>query len=372
MNNYVIFKCSYKDYDYIVKRVIQSNINIVSSKCLKNECFFKVTEDEYNVLVKNDYRKVISFVSYYGLNRFKDFLRNNYLYIIITFIVILITFLSNLLIVKVNIHTNNLNLKNNIRFFLMDYKVDKFTFKKSYKDISKIKNNLLIKYKDDIEWLEIKPNGYTYDVFIIERKIKKNSNRNIRCNYIAKKSGTITRIKASKGIVMVQENNYVNQGDILISGDIIYNEEIKNSVCASGKIYAEVWYEVEVNYPLVKAEYKESNKKQYNIILNILGKKYKIFNDKYNNSKVIKTIGGSNFGINISKSFKINKKVGRVTEEDAIKKSLEKIKESFILKSRNKSKIISQNILKKYVNNGTIYMKVLITAEEEIGVVESY
>ena len=41
-------------------------------------------------------------------------------------------------------------------------------------------------------------------------------------------------------------------------------------------------------------------------------------------------------------------------------------------KSHNKSKIISQNILKKYVKNDTIYLKVLITVEEELGVVERY
>lgn len=368
----VIFKCSILDYEYVLKKIFESGINIISSKLKGKEYYFIVYEDDYNILSRYDYKKVIVFSGYYGLFNIINIIKKNIIYIMSTLVVILILFLSNFFILKVDIHTNNKNLSLLIKYYLIDNKIDDFSLKKDFNTIKTIKENLLKKYSDEIEWIEIKNNGYKYDIYVIERKKNKIISESDRCNYVAKKSGTITKIKATKGVLLVQENNYVNVGDILIGGSIIYNDELKKEVCAKGKIYGEVWYEVQVSYPMVKT-YNVSNKnKFYNISLRMFGNNYKIFKSKYNDEKTIKKIGNEKFGINIISSTKYSKKNRVITEEQATKLALNKASENIILKSHNKSKVLSQNILKKYVNNGTIYMKVLITAEEELGVVENY
>lgn len=368
----VEFKCCIKDYNYVLKKILDSNICIIDSSYKNKEYYFTTYEEDYNYLLESDYKKVIIYVGYKGLENIIDVIKKNVLYFIITVVIVCIIFLSNLFIIKINVHTNDLNLKRKITYFLADNNLKNFSLKKSYKRLSSIKNNLLNKYKSDIEWIEITPNGYEYNVYIIERKKDSFSKSNERCNYVAKKSATITKIKARKGVLMVQQNNYVQKGDILISGDIIYNDELKKEVCASGKIYGEVWYEVDVSYPLLETSSKENKNKFYNISINLFNKEYKFLKNKYNEQTTIKKIGNDIFGINLISSSKKYEHSKKISETEATKLALKKTAKSIYLKTNNKSQILSQNILKKYVKNDTIYMKVLITVEEEIGVVERY
>lgn len=368
----IIFKCESKHYDYIIKKIFQANITIINSKKKNDEYIFITYEEDFNNLKKIDYKNAAIYVGYNGLYNIISIIKHNFLYVLITFIIIMILFLSNYLVIKVNIHTNDVNLNRIVKYYLMDHNIKDFSIKKDFKTIRKIKENILEKFNNEIEWIEITPNGYSYDVNIIKRKQNKNSITSDKCNYIAKKSGTITKIKVSKGVLMVQENNYVNQGDILISGSVIYNDELKTEVCASGKIYGEVWYEVEVSYPLIKKYTLKNKNKFYNIRINFLGKKYQIFKNKYNAVKTIKNIGNDNFGLDILSSSNEIFKTIKISSDEGIKIAVKKAKENIMFKSSNKSKILSQNILKKYTNNDTIYVKVLITAEEELGVVESY
>lgn len=368
----VLIKCSENDYDYVLKRIIQNNIEVVKSYIKNQYCYLIIDENDYNLLCKIDYKRCIIFIKYVGLYSILNFIKCNTLYFIITLIIIMLLFMSNKIIIKVNIHTNNINLSSKLKYYLMDNKITDFSIKQNYNRLLSVKNNALKKFKNELEWLEIVSHGYEYDVYLIERKNKNIRIKQDRCNYIAKKSGTITKIKATKGVILVQENNYVNKGDILIQGQIIYSDEIKNEVCAQGKIYGEVWYEVDISYPLRKKIVQKKRSKFYNLDINLGNRRYKIFKDKYKNRNIVKKIGNDSIGIDIYSSSNITKKVKSITIDEAIKKSLDKVKRNIMIKSNNKSKILSQNILKKYVNNDTIYMKVLVTCEEEIGVVENY
>ena len=368
----VLIKCSMADYEYLLKRIIKNNIDIKKSYDKNNEHYLILNMNNYDLLNKLDYKNSITFVNYTGLYNVINKIKSNILYIIVTLVIITLIYFSNNLIIKVNIHTGNVDLSSKLRYYLMDNQIKNFSIKQNYNKLLSIKNKALKKFKNEIEWLEIVPNGYEYDIYLIERKNKSINIKQDRCNYVAKKSGTITKIKASKGVIIVQENNYVNKGDILIQGQIIYDNEIKNEICAQGKIYGEVWYEVDISYPLSKTYIYEKKNKFYNFVINLNNKKYIVFNDKNKNKKVIKKIGSDNIGIDIYSSYKIVRKNKLITEEEAIRKSLNKIKKNIMIKSNNKSRILSQNILKKYVNNGTIYLKVLVTCEEEIGVVENY
>ena len=368
----VLLKCNVKDYSYVIKKIFQNNIDIIDSYKKKDDYFFVMYENDYQTLLKLDYKKVIILQGYKGIYNIINLINYNLLYIITTLIITLIMFLSNNFIIKVNIHTNNINLNKKIKYYLMDYNIKDISIKKNYRVIQKVKNNILNKYKDDIEWIEITSNGYNYNIYLIERKKDNIKASTDKCNYIAKKSGTITKINASRGVLLVDYNNYVNQGDILISGKIIYNDELKKEICAKGKIYGEVWYESTISYPLKESKVYDNKNKFYNLKIKLFDKKYVLLKNKYNNQKNILNLGNDRIGLEVTSSSREYKKIVKLTEKEAAKKVLDKLSESMTTKSHNKSKIISQNILKKYVKNDTIYLKVLITVEEELGVVERY
>ena len=85
-------------------------------------------------------------------------------------------------------------------------------------------NSFIKKYEDNIEWMEITNNGTKVIVNIIERKTNKNINNNEIYSIVAKKSGFIKKILVDNGTKLIEENNYVNKGDIIISSDIYLND----------------------------------------------------------------------------------------------------------------------------------------------------
>ena len=69
----------------------------------------------------------------------------------------------------------------------------------------------------------------------IEERIITDTNKVDKvCDVIAKKSGVISDIKVENGDVLVLINDYVREGDTLISGVVKYDEEDKKIYLCSG------------------------------------------------------------------------------------------------------------------------------------------
>ena len=139
---------------------------------------------------------------------------------------------------------------------LKNYGIKEKTFKKSYNQIEKIKEDLINRYKDRIEWIEIETKGTKYIVRIEKRIIKAKEEKLHNRSIIAKKDAIIKEIKAEHGQIIKEINSYVKKGDIIISGNIMDNETIKNTIPAEGIVFGETWYEISVTYPFVYQETK--------------------------------------------------------------------------------------------------------------------
>ena len=370
--NRVIISYPEEEAKYIDSKIINYNISFKSKKNIRKIIYLEIDEIDYEKLLDLDYKHVIKFERSKGLKGIVTFLKKNINLIVVSIVIMMLLFCSNFLILKVNVNISDINIKRLVTYKLIDYDIHSYSLKKGKDYLTKIKNNILKEYKKDIEWIEITENGYTYNVDVIKRKSKKPYKTDDKCNYVAKKSGNIKSIKVRKGVLLVQENNYVKAGDILISGNVIYNDELKLETCASGYITGEVWYKVDLSYPLKIKKEVPSNKKHYNFSLKIFKKKYNLFKDKYNNKKPTHDIGNDYIGLNIYKTFKKEKKYIVLNEKEALKKAINKSRKNVLMKLPKSSKISSQNILKKYIKNDRIYIEVLITTEEEIGVVENY
>jgi len=70
----------------------------------------------------------------------------------------------------------------------------------------------------------------------------------------------IVSIYAEAGEVVSKKNQYVEKGQVLISGLIKNKEDIVSKVAAKGKVYAEVWYKVNMKLPLLYEEEKLTGK----------------------------------------------------------------------------------------------------------------
>ena len=293
--------------------------------------------------------------------------------IIFAFLVIIL--LTNI-IFSVRVVETDKEIKDMILTDLRENGITRFRFKVSYKRKEAIREKILEKEKDYLEWLEIEEIGTMYQVKVIRRINNPKEEELKPRSIVAKKKGRITRIEADYGEVTTKKNDVVDKGDTLISGLIKNKEEIKTKVAARGKVYAEVWYQVNLNLPtLYQEEIKTGNKKN---TLEIIFLDKNIFISelfKYNNSISKEIVLYNNplipFRISFTKKEEIKLKQVAYQED----KTLKKIKKLAVdkLKQRigNDIKILSINVLKKKTSADKIEVELFFKVEEDITSYES-
>ena len=297
-----------------------------------------------------------------------------FLYSII-FAFLVIVLLTNI-IFSVRVVETDKEIKDMILTDLRENGITRFRFKVSYKRKEAIREKILEKEKDYLEWLEIEEAGTMYQVKVIRRINNPKEEELKPRSIVAKKKGRITRIEADYGEVTTKKNDVVDKGDTLISGLIKNKEEIKTKVAARGKVYAEVWYQVNLNLPtLYQEEIKTGNKKN---TLEIIFLDKNIFISelfKYNNSiskeNVLYNSPLIPFRISFTKKEEIKLKQVAYQED----KTLKKIKKLAVdkLKQRigNDIKILSINVLKKKTSADKIEVELFFKVEEDITSYES-
>lgn len=106
---------------------------------------------------------------------------------------------------------------------------------------------------DRLSWVGISVQGVTMTIHVAEKTEDKRETA-LCGDVVAKKGGTIRSIFVLKGQKAVEVGDEVNAGDVLISGDIVYEEEGKEPVydqtAAKGTVLASVWYEGVSRVPL--------------------------------------------------------------------------------------------------------------------------
>ena len=370
MNSYLILKVSGKNIPKFILRCKNNNINILKLEQISyKEALIKINYKDYDKLLKIKSIYDITLINNTGFLKFKELLnKHKYFLIMFTFGILFLIYLCNI-IFEVDVISTNNELNNLIKKDLENYNIKKYKLKKSYKEKERIKSELLEKYNDTIEWIEITDVGTKYEVQVVERKKKVTEEKNEYTNIVASKSGVLRKIYAEEGVKVVDNNTYVNKGDIIISGAITKDEEIKRIVNAKGKVYAEVWYNVNIEFPLEYTEKKYTNEKKKSVYIH-LGNKY-ISKRRFKNFERRKILSLKNrlvpFELGIEEEQKVNIINDKYTVEEAKKKAILSAKEK-ILQSLDKDEYItSQKTLKFYAKDSKIVLDIFFSCYEQIG-----
>ena len=367
--NMISIKVSGKNIDRFINKIIDNKINIINLKYInKNSIIIKINYLDYEKI--NSIKSIYNYklVNIYGIIKIKKIIRvNKYLLLFLSLFSIIILILSNV-VFFVEINTDNVYIKNLIISELKSNNVYKYSFKKDYNELSNITKNIIKNNNNLIEWLDIKVEGNKYIINFLERKIneevKKNENRHI----VASKSGIITSINGSSGVILKKVNDYVNKGDIIISGEIKNNEELKAITSADGEVYAEVWYNVTVTYPLFENNeiIKKENSSMYNI--NFLSSS--LFKSKYDNYiRNKKNIISNNLlpiGIYKNIDTLVIKNDSVYLVEEAVDKAYCYAKNKVLKMLKKDEEIISQKKLNYFVKGSTIVLDVFFRVNENI------
>ena len=275
--------------------------------------------------------------------------------------------MSNM-IFKINIIHENKEIRELIKEELDEYGIKVLSFKKSYKELDKIRQEILDKYPDKLDWMEFEIDGLIINVRIEERIITDTTKDDKVCDIVAVKSGIINDILIENGEILVNINDYVKEGDTLVTGIVKYNEEEKRLTCASGEIYATTWYTVNVKIPFNYNEYIETGKKKYNIIWENNGNKHLLLRERFTNynSYLKNILKVFDFNLYLETEMETEKVTKTYTEEDALEMGINKAIENIKIKLSDKDEIIDKKVLKKVVNDSTMDIEVFIIVKELI------
>lgn len=371
MKNLIILKISGKNIKNFINKLSKNKINVYNIKYInKDEIIITIDALNYQLLLQNKSIYKIDIINYKGITKIKKTLKKNILLIISLFLSLFtIIFLSNIIFeVKVIYEEENIRklLINELRL----YDIDKYKFVKSFKEVEKVKKQIMNKYKDKIEWLEINKVGTTYEVRLELRKIENQEQEKETYNIVAKKDAIIKKIEASKGEKVKNINDYVKKGDTIISSNITLNENIKGTTKAKGIVYGEVWYQVEASYPFVYKEEKVTGKTKTVYGINFLNKNYTLDFKPYKNKKIENINIITNQFIPLAlikqKQQEVNIIDEIITEEEALNKAIDLAKKRIEEDLTNLEYIISSKVLSTKVKDSKIECVVFFTVYEDI------
>lgn len=360
-----------KRIERFIKRLADHKINIYNMEM--------ISRDEVNIVIlKSDYLKVLDIKSIYefniiggfGMIKIRKILKLNELILICLFVGIIGIYILSKVIFSIDVIHTDKTIRDNMIKELESYGLKVYSFKKNYTEIQKIKEQILTAHKDDIEWLEIENIGTKYIIRLEERKLKNIEENDEKRHVVASKNAIIKKIEAENGEIVKEINSYVNAGDIIISGNITLNDQVKDIVSAKGKVYGEVWYKVKVSYPLAYSEQHETGNSQTRLVFNFLKKSYELGLNNYKNKNVSSKILFKHLFLPISFSYDTQKELVVIDEvytiEQAIKKAEEKAYTEMESKLSDKEKILSSKNLKVDVNDSKIELEIFFTVYEDI------
>lgn len=369
MNSYYIVSIKGKNINNFLHKCNQNNINILRIKNISNkEILITINTYDINKLFKIKSIYKIKIMNSKGALKLKEILNRNLILIIFFFLgIIFLSVLSNT-IFNVQIIGDNKELNEKIEKILNQNGIRNYQFKKSYKELNKIKNNIMEEFKDEIEWIEITNVGTKVEVKIVERKLPVKNTSKEYTNIVAGKSGVIRKIYAEEGEKQVLLNTYVNKGDIIISGEITKEEDVKKYVHAKGKVYAEVWYNVTIEFPLKYKEKIYTKNKCKRLYMKLSDKyislsKYKTFERKKLHSLKNKRVP---FEIGIEEEREVKIINDKYSINEAKIKAIEKAKEKVLQTLDNNEYIISEKPLNFKEKNSKIVLEMFFSCFEEI------
>ena len=367
----VKIKVKGKNVDRFIRKLIALKIELLEINYISyKEVYLKVSKKDYKKILEIKTIDETDIIENYGIIKIKRQLQLNKIFIIMVLIgIILLIFLSNLIFEVEVVHTNK-EIRNLVLEELKNNNIKKYRLKKSYNQLIEIKEKILSKHKDKIEWLEIEEIGTKYQVRLeIRKEMEKPNTTQIR-NVIAKKDAIVKSVKASKGVIVKKENDYVKKGDVIISGNITLNDETKDLVSASGKVYGEVWYKTTIEYPLHYKETKDLNNAKNVYTIKFLNKNIELTFNKFKD-KIVKDeeiISHPLLPIKLVKQYQREvKKIDQTyTKDHALQLAKNLARKEMESKLNDKEYIIEQKNLKINVKDSKIIVESFFAVYEDI------
>ena len=355
-----------KNPDYFLKEIIKKNINIYDLEKNYKSIKLIINTDDFKTIKKIKTTYKIKVIEKYGILKLYDYLKKYNLLLLFMIIGIIINILLSNIIFKVEVIHPNKELVKIIYKDLNDLGLKKYHFKINK---NKVKEKLLEKEKNKIEWLEIENIGTKYIIRLEEKKLNKKEKVCRARHIISKKQAIVYSIESSSGEIIKKKNDYVEKGEILISGFIHNKEKIVSKKCAIGKVYGETWYNVKIIVPTTIKNIKVLDNKDYGINIKIFKKNINIGNKLSTYKKYVYNIIDSRIipiSIGTSKYQEIKEIKSIYTLNNIDEIAISTAEKELKKKLKKDEEVIDKKTLKKIKKNSKIEVEVFFKVKEDI------
>lgn len=295
LNNFksiVVLNIKSKNIDRVLRKIYDLNICIFNVECIsRKEANIKIFQKDYKKIEEIRLINEINIVEKLGSLKIKNTFKNNKILIIMLVVGYIFLYVLSNVIFSIDIVHSDSKLRSYIKEVLKENGIKTFTLKKSYEEINRIKEKILEENKDKIEWIEIDRIGTKYIIKLEERRTTPPIKEYKYQDIISSKAAIIKKIEAENGIIVKKVNDYVQKGDVIISGSIMQNDASTKVIKASGRIYGEVWYNIKVEFPLLLDKKEETGNSKSVYAINFLNYSIPIFDFKpYKNKTIVNDV----------------------------------------------------------------------------------
>lgn len=194
-------------------------------------------------------------------------------------------------------------------------------------------------------------------------------------NLIAKKKAMIHRVEAEAGKSMVNVNQYVEKGQVLISG-IIGNDTRQGLVAAKGKVEGEVWYVSDVSVPLTRTSSHLTGDKQDLFYLVVGGYAVRIWPfatvefEQFKASEKRLQLGFEQYNLPVGwkkvTQYKMENRKQTIDTEAAIEKAKQFARKDVLSRAGKDAVIKDEKVLHVKTENGKVYLSIHYAVIENI------
>lgn len=372
LDKIVKIKVSGRNVYRFIDRLIKDKVYIYDLKIINiKNVIIKISYDDYLILKDKKSIYDIDLLDVYGKLKIKKYFKEHYVFIIFLIIgYVVLVFLSNFIFDIEVVHAN-FEIRELVYRELRKNGIEKYIFRKSYQELENIEKNILDNNKTKIEWIEINRSGTKYIVRVEERKIDKGEERFEYQDIVSSKSGIITKVLAESGEIIKNTNDYIKGGEVVISGNITLPDGSSVLSRASGKVYAEVWYLVDVSYPYIYREEILTGRAKEVFLIKFLNKRISLFDfSKFNTfKKSDRILFGDIFKF---LSFIKEKQYEMIvidefyTKEEVVVKAVERAVTRVKDTLREDEQIIKYRILSTYYDESKVNLKIFFSVNEEV------
>ncbi|UOE95671.1 sporulation protein YqfD [Alkalihalobacillus sp. LMS39] len=228
---------------------------------------------------------------------------------------------------------------------------------------------------EDATWVGVRLNGTTFHFEVVEQTLPEEKELISPRHLVATKKAIVHDLFVEKGQALVKPNEFVNEGDILVSG-FIGKEGKTEIVPAQAEVYGEIWYKSDVSIPL-EATYDtltgNYEKKHY---LSFFGTDipfWGFFGEKYNEYEIFErnySFRLLNWTLPVQYKSKrwLEKQTTEMTytEEEAKELAKKRAKEELKDKIQEDATIKGEKVLHESVENGKVKLTIHYQVIEEI------